>query len=1299
MSSMRELIDGFDWAGTPIGPRGSWPQSLRTSVSICLASRFPILIWWGPDLIKLYNDAYAPILGHKHPHALGASGRSVWPEIWNVIGPMLEGVMGEGNATWSDDQLLMLERHGYSEECYFTFSYSPIVDESGGVGGIFTVVTETTTRVVGERRLDTLRQLAGRAGAALTIDEACHNAGEILRTNARDVPFAALHVADRCVTTVGNDGVANRIEMPLTIPGEEEPIGRLVAGISPHRALDDGYRSFFNLVAGHISSAIANAKAHEIERQRAEALAELDRAKTAFFSNVSHEFRTPLTLMIGPLEDVLEQDKLPPEARERLEAAHRNSLRLLKLVNSLLDFSCIEAGRSEAAYEPLDLGSFTAELAGVFRSAIERAGLRLVVNCQPLPEPVFVDREKWEKIVLNLVSNAFKFTFDGEIEVSLRQIGESAQLTVRDTGTGIPAGELRHLFERFHRVRGARSRSHEGSGIGLALVQELVKLHGGTVSATSEPGRGTTFTVTIPRGRAQSAAGRTAAEWSAADPAALWSAADPAALLSKNHAQLTFAEEATRWLPDDPKPSSPGPHPSGRVLVADDNADMRDYVRRLLMSRYEVETVADGAAAFESAQRHPPDLVLADVMMPGLDGFELLRALRAEAGTRDVSVILLSARAGEESKVEGMEAGADDYLVKPFSARELVARVDAHVRLQRMRRHAEKALRESENKFSIAFERSPLALTITSLDDGRLVEVNEGFERLSGYTRGEAIGRPPDELGLWVDPETRAGRFALMRAGLPVQDIEARFRIRNGTELIGLVGSAVVEINGRPCVLSTVSDITERKKAEVALRESESRLREFANTAPAMLWITEPDGLCSFLSRGWYEFTGQTQEQALGFGWSNAVHAQERATARQLFFEANEKRQEFSMDFRVRRVDGEDRWVNATGRPRYSSSSEFLGFVGSVIDITERKHAEQAKDEFLATLSHELRTPLTSAYGWVKLLARTREPEVLEQGLRAIEESLLNQIKLIDELLDVSRIASGKMSLDMQPHDLGAVVEGAVEMVRASAQAKAIALRVWVGSVLPVRGDAGRLKQVVWNLLTNAIKFTPGGGSVDVEARQRGSFAEIVVRDTGEGIDPGFLPQLFQRFRQADSSTSRRHGGLGIGLSIVASLVESHNGTVRAESDGLGKGARFTVTIPLLQSDVVVPTSGVAIPVASLRGRRVVVVDDDAGARQMITMSLAAAGAEVRECGSAAEAFELVCSWRADVLVSDVAMPGEDGYSLVRRLRGAGFAVPAIAITAYARPEDEARVREAGFSRRVTKPFDPAELLGAVSEV
>ena len=440
--------------------------------------------------------------------------------------------------------------------------------------------------------------------------------------------------------------------------------------------LDDAYQDFLGLVATHVATMVATARAFEEEQKRAQALAELDRAKTAFFSNVSHEFRTPLTLMLGPLEDVMASARLPEQERQHLARVHRNALRLLKLVNSLLEFSRLEAGRARVAFEPTDLAVLTSGLASAFEPVVAMAGLRLLVDCPPLPEPVWVDRDMWEKVVLNLVSNAVKFTFAGEIAVRLEWLGDRVELSVRDTGTGIPEPELPRVFDRFHRVEGARGRSYEGSGIGLALVQEVVKLHGGGVRVDSAVGQGSTFTVALPTGKANLPREHVRDEPRCVSPAT---------------AAEAFVHEAAQWLSSTPSASpeadaglvAPSGASEGHILVADDNADLRDYVRQVLERRFTVETVTDGQAALAAAHRRTPHAVLSDVMMPGLDGFGLLRELKADPRTAHIPVVLLSARAGEEATGAGLAAGADDYLVKPFSTRELLARVEGAVKTAR----------------------------------------------------------------------------------------------------------------------------------------------------------------------------------------------------------------------------------------------------------------------------------------------------------------------------------------------------------------------------------------------------------------------------------------------------------------------------------------------------------------------------------------------------------------------------------------------------------------------------------------
>jgi signal transduction histidine kinase len=423
-------------------------------------------------------------------------------------------------------------------------------------------------------------------------------------------------------------------------------------------------------------------------RDANEKLGRLDAAKTAFFSNVSHEFRTPLTLMLGPLEDLLADSSLDRAHKSLLQMAHDNALRLLKLVNALLDFSRLEAGRLKAHYAPLDISGFTAELAGMFASAADKAGLRLVVDCPRALPPAWIDRDMWEKVISNLLSNAFKFTLAGEISVELREAGERFVLRVADTGVGIPEAELPRIFERFYRVAGTTGRTHEGAGIGLSLVRELVQLHGGRIEVESRAGRGSVFRVEIPKGFAHLPAD--AVSQSAAAPHASRDAA-------------AHAVEVARWMaaPAETPADAGQPAAAGqrqRVLVVDDNADLREYVAGLLSSAYDVVTAADGLAALEAIRARRPDIVVSDVMMPRLDGLALVRALRELPDGASLPVILLSARAGEEAAVGGLDAGCDDYLVKPFSARELVARVRTHLALARDRRAFTEQLRRANQE-------------------------------------------------------------------------------------------------------------------------------------------------------------------------------------------------------------------------------------------------------------------------------------------------------------------------------------------------------------------------------------------------------------------------------------------------------------------------------------------------------------------------------------------------------------------------------------------------------------------------
>lgn len=882
---MGARIAAFAWHEHPLGPIASWPQSLKIAVRIMLTSRYAMWMGWGPEFYFFCNDAYLPTVGLKEKWVLGASARRVWAEIWPDIGPRAEVVVATGAATWDESLLLFLQRSGYAEETYHTFSYSPISDDDGSTGGMLCVVTEETERVIGERRLRLLRELAADLTKTSAENELFDAVRHQLEVHSKDLPFVLIYLFEpdgksvrlacaqgtqpgaliapplielgsaaavwpaqeilqrgRAITLnhlaqhfaalptgPWNKPARQAVVVPIAQQGQEQPAGFLVAGVNPFRPLDNAYRGFISLLAGQIGSALANARAYEAERQRAEALTEIDRAKTAFFSNVSHEFRTPLTLMLGPLEDALAESAAQPgPERERLQLVYRNGLRLLRLVNTLLDFSRSEAGRLRAVYQPTDLAALTADLASGFRSAIERAGLTLRVDCPPLAEPVYVDHTMWEKIVLNLLSNAFKFTFTGSIEVALNAVGETVELTVRDTGIGIAEAELPRLFERFHRVEGARGRTFEGSGIGLALVQELVRLHGGSVQVTSTIGSGTIFTVALPLGTAHL-------------PAAHISQQPAAATVQTNAA--AFVEEALRWLPADelvaeaasehsssvevvtPAPAAHGP----RILLADDNADMRAYVQRLLADKYVVETVADGQAALEAVRAHPPELVLSDVMMPRLDGFGLLRELRRDERTATIPVILLSARAGEEARVEGLEAGADDYLTKPFSARELLARVRTNIDLARMRRTVE------------AERQKTFAILESSVDAFYALDAEFCFTYLNRHAEDYFDLRREALLGRNIWEALPALRQSVYQTAYE-QAVRERTPIK--FEVYSAVSQRWVDVRAYPSadwLLVNFRDITERKRHEMNL----ALLAEISQDLARLTTVGEIMEVCS----------------------------------------------------------------------------------------------------------------------------------------------------------------------------------------------------------------------------------------------------------------------------------------------------------------------------------------------------------------------------------------------------------------------------------------------------------------------
>jgi PAS domain S-box-containing protein len=1781
---MADLMRAHDWSQTPLGEPSNWSQSLKTVLSILLTSQHPIFLWWGQELIQFYNDAYRPILGTtKHPQALGQRGQECWQEIWDVIAPTIAAVMQRGEATRIQDGLLMLERNGYLEECYFNYAYSPVRNEAGEVGGIFCVCDETTQRIVSERQLKTLRELAAKPLETKTVAAACQLCLKAIASNPADLPFALLYQLDDAGTSarlLGTAGIApgtsaspewldvaehpwhlDRVQrtaqaayipdlaarfdalpdtiwqippqsamvLPLKPLGQQQVSGFAILAISPRRAFDEDYRGYLEVVASQMETAIANALSHEEERQRIETLAAMDRAKTEFFSNVSHEFRTPLTLMLAPLADTLDDldGSLPPPDRQRLQLVQRNGKRLLKLVNSLLDFSRLEAGRDRVATEPVDLATYTTELASAFRSTIEQAGLMLKVECPTIPTAVWIDRQMWEKIVLNLLSNAFKFTLAGTITVRLEWCGDRVELTVADTGVGIPERELPLLFDRFHRVENSPGRSFEGSGIGLALVRELVELQGGTIAVTSTVGQGSRFTVTMPTG------GDRLVPTNAIHP----TTAPPLQASA-------YVEEARRWLltselnlpivefgatvdrfdvPPLPQASAPAELASrDTILLVDDNADLRDYLQRLLSGTYQVATATDGIAALEAIALSPPDLVLTDVMMPRMNGFELLSALRSTSGTEDIPIILLSARAGEEARIEGLAAGADDYLIKPFSARELVARVEATLKLAKMRRTArdrerflqqetdtakanleqivsglrdgfvtfdrqwrytyinqrllevlnlpraavigryswevfplgvgtefsnllaramteqiemqfefyysqvdawvehriypttdglavlmadisdrkraelllveQKRLLESvaageplanclsalctsvsklsqgvracipiaagapprlptviapefppefgrgwqnaplgtgltalpareafacadlsaddcgspawrdfavaqgilachatpilsaddllfgslllcfdrprlpteweyrlvefgTNIASIVFDRDRANLALQtseakyrnlfeSMDEGwcicemifdergtptdyRFIEVNSAFGNLTGLTGVvgqtarellpdleaewfEIYGRvvqtgapirfenqsivmnrwfdlnafPTGEPGSnlfailftnitdrklaeqererflsvgadlqviidrqgrfrWVSPTleqalgwTKAEMLALAwtdlvhpddlpkssveaeslfsehvtvayesryrhkdgsyrwflwnaqsypaqldpaemvlyaaavditdrkQTEIALQDSEQRLRISQlaakigtwdwdvatgnviwspeyyalygldpatpatydnwlasvvatdrqnadnavrtalaqqqtyldfefrsihptqGIRWFGSRSQIFYDDRGYPLRAIGISiDITDRKQTEEALRQSEQRFRNMADNAPMMVWVTDATGYCNYLSRSWYEFSGQSETEGLGFGWLDATHPEDGELSKQIFLSANQRQEAFHLEYRLRRHDGTYRTCIDVGRPWFGTEGEFRGYIGSVIDINDRKQMEAT----LAERAHELAN-LNTLLAQAATLLEARNQE-LDRFVHIVAHDLKAPLRAVANLSDwIEEDLEGTLTADTQQHMqrlrgrvrlMEATISGLLDYARAGrtdATIETVSVAQLLAEILEMLAPPPTFKidiqpemptlqtkrlllsQVFANLIGNAFKHHDrGDGSIQISSRSLGDFYEFAIADNGPGIAPEHREKIFIIFQSANPQKNPESSG--IGLSIVKKIVETEGGKIRVESE-LGKGTTFYFTWP-----------------------------------------------------------------------------------------------------------------------------------------
>lgn len=1360
---MAALIATIDWSRTPLGPIDAWPQSLRTTVSLCLSSTFPILVAWGPEYIQIYNDAYRPICGGKHPQSMGEPFKLCWATALPVVGDKFDRAQ-QGEGTYIKDQRMFLDRDGYLEEAFMTFSFSPIRAESGEVGGIFHPITETTAMVLSARRTQSLRDLTAGMADARTVDDIGRDLAAQYEQMSLDVPFllfyqrdeatGQLHLRGHAGIAAGSalaplqaaaddacwpfaqvaasgkqqqvNGLAPRfagqvcgpyeeapdaaLVLPVSLPGQQELFGFVVAGVSARRAVDDDYRNFYGLLNAAFNTAVGNVTAYEQEQRRAEELARIDRAKTAFFSNVSHEFRTPLTLILGPLDDALANDGLSPAQRRRIETTHRNALRLLKLVNSLLDFSRIEAGRVQASYQPVDLARLTVELAGVFESAMAKGGLRYTLDLPPLEQQVYVDRDMWEKIVFNLLSNAFKFTLEGGVTLTLREHQGMARLSVCDTGGGIPEHELPRTFERFHRIEGAPGRTYEGSGIGLALIQELVRLHGGQIAVHSVLGEGTQFDVDIPFGHAHLPAERVAAPDT--DPE-LASSGTP-------RTGAAFVEEALRWLPEEDENRLPQRSASEvlaaaeqhrpRILIADDNNDMRAYLKSLLDPHADVMMSADGEAALERLRHASFDLLLSDVMMPRLDGFGLIARIRADESLRHLPVILLSARAGEEAKIEGLQAGADDYLVKPFSTNELLARVLRQVTLARERAQQRQDALLREAYFHALIDASPVMLWTTDAQ-GHTTYLSQRWYDYTGRT-------PQQDLGSgWLDnvhPDDVAHVLvnfkAALAAGTPYS-VDFRLRRADGSYCWCIdAGMPRMGDNGEAVgFVGTVIDIHARK----VLQE---RFERVAGAGDIGVWHADAPFSELRINQQMATHLGMdgrssaTVEQLLA-----AVGEEDRSRLAAGIARSLSEGAPLDLELRVDRADAPPRWLRAVGWCDVDEQGGPTRFDGISLDISIHKHAElelqrlagelteknRRQSEFLFTLAHELRNPLAPIRAGLELMAATPSGALSGDLQGMMQRQVDHMVHLVDDLLDIARLAEGKVTLRRGRVMLAEVVSDAVEISAPLMRSGGHQLTLHLPeSPLALDVDRHRIAQVLSNLLNNAAKYTPHDGRIALSASVAGGELELTVADNGIGIEPCMLSAVFDMYAQAEAGQQMAQGGLGVGLNLVRQVVQLHQGSVTAHSDGLGLGSRFTVRLPLpLPQSPSVPAAIVErAPDTPAAGLRVLVVDDNVDAAETLGALLEYSGHQVWVVHSGAAAISSATAYLPQVVLLDIGLPDISGYDTALALRDidgmAGAKI--VALTGWGTLDDKQRASAAGFDQHLTKPVDLNQLLAAL---
>ena len=1235
---MGKRIREFDWSATSLGPVEKWPQSLRTCIRIMLNSRQPIWIGWGKELIKFYNDPYISIVGGKHPWALGKPASVVWKDIWKDIEPMLQQVMEKDEGTYVESQLLIMERSAYPEETYYTFSYTPVPGEDGRPGGMICANTDDTTRIIVERQLKTLQDLGNPTTSNKSILDIYTSAAAALEKNNKDFPFGIIYLIDKNkqvadpVAWVGlkkdqqvfpnhadlmnpEEGTYNLcrsyrtgqivvsenkgrrknipcggwtteathfIHIPIINAGSDTPHAIFSAALNPYRRYDDSYRQFTRLIGDQIAIEINVVLAYEQERKRAEALAELDHAKTVFFSNISHEFRTPLTLLLGPIEDALNDPQTITLNKNRLDIAYRNTLRLQKLVNSLLDFSRIEAKRMKVDLQPVKLDLFTRDIASSFRSVVEKSGLEYEVYCESLSEPVAMDEDMWEKIVLNLVSNAFKYTLHGRISVRLESQGDKLALSVSDTGIGIADKEKSRIFERFHRVENVAGKSQEGTGIGLSLVRELVKLLDGEIKLHSEQGIGSEFTVIIP--------------WIKMP----MSEEEDKRKTPTESRVASYTMEARKWFVGSdgeslPEESADSGKP--KILVVDDNADMREYIFRLLSKDFKVNLASDGGEALVKSAQFQPDLIVSDIMMPRMDGFEFLQALRSRNSLRHTPFLFLSARAGEEARLEGLVSGADDYLVKPFSARELIAKIESNIRIARMRQAAER------NLYNL-FMQAPVGIAVMSGPSLVIDLINDTMLQYWDRNRQQAEGEP-----LWeVLPEVRAQGFDkisehVMKTGESYASPETEVQIlRYGNmETIYVRYAFEPRRDERGVItglLGIAHEVTHQVVARKKIEESEQQLKFALEGAELGMYDYYFQTGKLILSDRARELFGLKPEAKVDYNivLENVHRDDRKRTVLQLEKAMKPGNGAYENEYRTTgKPDGIIRWLRSKGKISFDEAGVPQRLTGIVYDMTKQREAEIAIKKFSSELekivterttelqrsnedlqqfahvaSHDLKEPVRK----IRIFGdRLKEefghliPDGGQVFLFKIEDAAKRMSAMIDGVLKYSSLDGFEFL--QEKVDLNQVMKSIENDLELNIAAKKATIEY--GDLLSVRGSTILVYQMLYNLISNSLKFVRPDHSphievatekkliVDSEDGSTCRYVQISIQDNGIGFDQAYAQDIFKTFIRLNPRDSFE--GTGLGLALCKKIVERHRGLIRAEGVE-GKGTSFYILLP-----------------------------------------------------------------------------------------------------------------------------------------